>query len=218
MRRALCMALALLAGCAAAPQPEGPQIESGAIVGNSTDPRNRARIRTELASLYYARGSMNIALEELRLAIAADPNFATAHGMFGLVYMELRENALAQGSFERALSLSPDDPDINHNYGWFLCQTNRENESIKYFMQAVRTKRLDGEFEAAYRYVEILFGGRNPYIEAIERNLAFIKEVLRSESWRMLRRNPPVFAAVPDPVGNMRGLMAGYIRKVWTED
>jgi len=86
------------------------------------------------------------------------------------------------------------------------------------FMQQVRNKRLDGEFEAAYRYVEILFGGRNPYIEAIERNLAFIKEVLRSESWRMLRRNPPVFAAVPDPVGNMRGLMAGYIRKVWTED
>jgi hypothetical protein len=86
------------------------------------------------------------------------------------------------------------------------------------FMEQVRNKRLDGEFERAYRYYEILFGGRNPYIEAIERNLAFIREVLRSESWRMLRRNPPVFAAVPDPVGNMRGLMAGYIRKVWTED
>jgi len=138
MKRVLCMALALLAGCAAAPQPEGPQIESGAIVGNSTDPRNRARIRTELASLYYSRGSMNIALEELRLAIAADPNFATAHGMFGLVYMELRENALAQGSFERALSLSPDDPDINHNYGWFLCQTGREAESAAYFLRALR--------------------------------------------------------------------------------
>jgi type IV pilus assembly protein PilF len=138
MRRALCMALALLAGCAAVPQAEGPQIESGAIVGSSTDPRNRARIRTELASLYYARGSMSVALEELRLAIAADPNFATAHGMFGLVYMELRENALAQGSFERALSLSPDDPDINHNYGWFLCQTGREAESAAYFLRALR--------------------------------------------------------------------------------
>jgi type IV pilus assembly protein PilF len=138
MRRALCLALALLAGCAAAPQPEGPQIESGAIVGNSTDPRNRARIRTELASLYYSRGNMNIALEELRLAVAADPNFATAHGMFGLVYMELRENALAQSSFERAMSLSPDDPDINHNYGWFLCQTGREGESAAYFMRALR--------------------------------------------------------------------------------
>ena len=138
MKRVLCMALALLAGCAAAPPPEGPRIESGAIVGNSTDPRNRARLRTELASLYYSRGSMNIALEELRLAIAADPNFATAHGMFGLVYMELRENALAQGSFERALSLSPDDPDINHNYGWFLCQTGREAESAAHFLRALR--------------------------------------------------------------------------------
>ncbi|MFO1457226.1 MAG: HD domain-containing protein [Steroidobacteraceae bacterium] len=86
------------------------------------------------------------------------------------------------------------------------------------FMEQVRAKRLDGEFEGAYRYLEVLFNGRNPYIEAIERNLVFLKEVLRSESWRMLRRNPPVFAAVPDPVGTMRGLMAGYIRKVWTED
>ena len=37
-----------------------------------------------------------------------------------------------------ALRLAPTDPDINHNYGWFLCQTGREDESIKYFMQAVR--------------------------------------------------------------------------------
>lgn len=86
------------------------------------------------------------------------------------------------------------------------------------FMQQVRTKRLDGEFERAYRYLEVLFAGRNPYIEAIERNHAYLKEVLRSESWKMLRRNPPVFAAVPDAVGNMRSLIAGYIRKAWTED
>ena len=39
--------------------------------------------------------------------------------------------------------------------------------------QHMRTKRLDGEFERAYRYLEILFDGRNPYIEAIERNLAY---------------------------------------------
>ena len=58
--------------------------------------------------------------------------------MFGLVYMELRENKLAEQSFERALRLAPNDPDINHNYGWFLCQTEREPESIKYFLQAIR--------------------------------------------------------------------------------
>ena len=35
-------------------------------------------------------------------------------------------------------------------------------------------------------------------------------------SWRLLRRNPPVFAAIPDPMANMRGLMLGYIKKVWS--
>jgi len=129
--------LALLAACAT-PQPEGPKVESTSFSGGSHDPRNRARVRTELAALYYQRGNMNVALEELRLAVAADPGYATAHGMFGLVYMELKENALAQASFERALGLAPDDPDINHNYGWFLCQTSREEQSMAYFQRALR--------------------------------------------------------------------------------
>ena len=138
MKRTIGLALlALLAACAT-PQPEGPKVESTSFSGGSHDPRNRARVRTELAALYYQRGNMNVALEELRLAVAADPGYATAHGMFGLVYMELKENALAQASFERALGLAPDDPDINHNYGWFLCQTSREEQSMAYFQRALR--------------------------------------------------------------------------------
>ena len=140
MRRAgLVLALAaLLAACGTTPEPEGPKVESPTITGGSHDPRNRARVRTELAALYYQRGNMNVALEELRLAVAADPNYATAHGMFGLVYMELKENPLAQSSFERALGLAPEDPDINHNFGWFLCQTGREAEADAYFQRALR--------------------------------------------------------------------------------
>lgn len=137
-RAALGLVLAaLVAGCGT-PQPEGPQVESTSFTGGSHDPRNRARVRTELAALYYQRGNMNVALEELRMAVAADPNYATAHGMFGLVYMDLKENQLAQTSFERALGLAPDDPDINHNFGWFLCQTNREAEALAYFQRALR--------------------------------------------------------------------------------
>jgi len=139
MNRLLCAALAALAGCASQPASQVPSVaDSGAIVGESTDARNRARLHTELASLYYGRGNMGVALEELRTAATADPNYAPAHGMFGLVYMELRERGLAEQSFQRALSLAPQDPDINHNYGWFLCNTDRPAESIKYFMQAIR--------------------------------------------------------------------------------
>lgn len=138
---AAALAPALLAGCetlqTTSSNPE-PSTETGMITGEVSDPRNRAKLRTELAALYYERGNMAVALEELRQAVAADPNYALTYSMFGLVYMDLRENQLAQTNFERALRLSPNDSDINHNYGSFLCQTGREAESIKYFLQAVR--------------------------------------------------------------------------------
>lgn len=86
------------------------------------------------------------------------------------------------------------------------------------FIDETRRKRLDTGFNCAYRYLEPLFGGRNPYIEAIDASLAFLRQILRSESWRLLRRNPQVFAAQPDTMGNVRGLMVGYFKKAWTVD
>ena len=137
-RRISTLALALLVLGACSSTPEGPVADTGTVVGEVGDPRNRARIHTELAAAYFQRGNLAVALEELRIAAAADPGYAPAHSMFGLVYMDLREEQLAAQSFERALRLSPNDGDINHNYGWYLCQTKREPDSIKYFLQAVR--------------------------------------------------------------------------------
>jgi len=137
MRGAALLGVVLIAGCVSH-STEGPSANTGTITGEVGDPRNRARVHTELAAVYYERGNMAVALEELRLASAADRNYPQAHSLFGLVYQELRENKLAEESFKRALDLSPSDPDINHNFGWFLCQTAREKESIGYFLQAVR--------------------------------------------------------------------------------
>jgi hypothetical protein len=83
------------------------------------------------------------------------------------------------------------------------------------FVAEVKAKRLDGEFHGAYRHFEALYGGSNPYMEAIDRNVAYLRQILRSENWRLLRRNPPIFAASHDPMATMRGLMLGYIKKVW---
>jgi hypothetical protein len=83
------------------------------------------------------------------------------------------------------------------------------------FIDEVREKRLERDFDSAYRYLEILYGGRNPYLEAIDRNVEFLRQVLRSESWQLLRRRPPIFAATSDPMSTMRGLMLGYIKRVW---
>lgn len=84
------------------------------------------------------------------------------------------------------------------------------------FMEETRRQRLDSAFHGAYRYIEPLFDGHNPYIEAIDKSLAFLRKVLRSESWRMLRRSPQIHAAEPDSLTSVRGLMVGYFKKAWS--
>lgn len=138
---------ALLAGCAGSLGPSDSvsmetavsgAADSGAIIGDVSPPRERARVHTELAAAYYERGSMGVALEELRIALSADSNYASAYNILGLVHMDLKEFPQAQQSFERGLQLTPNDPDINHNYAWFLCQSGREAMSLRYFLAAIK--------------------------------------------------------------------------------
>ena len=84
------------------------------------------------------------------------------------------------------------------------------------FVRDTRINRLEGEFDHAYRYLEPLFDGKNPYIEAIDRNLGYLDRVLRTERWPMLRRNPPLFTAVPDQLPQVRGLMLNHLKTLWT--
>lgn len=46
-----------------------------------------------------------------------------------------------------------------------------------FYRQFVK-KRLEEDYEASYRWVEPLFGGENPYVEAINRNLGYLEEHL----------------------------------------
>ena len=86
------------------------------------------------------------------------------------------------------------------------------------FVANTRATRLDRDFGRSYRYLESLFDGQNPYIESIDRNMQYLEQVLRSESWRMLRRNPPLHAADPETLGRVRSLMLGYFKKAWLQD
>lgn len=84
------------------------------------------------------------------------------------------------------------------------------------FMKEVRRTRLDGEFEGAWRYLEVLFNGRNPYMEAIQRNMDYLDEVLRTGGWPMLRRDPPCFTWERNPVQNIRSLVLSRLKEAWT--
>ncbi len=123
---------------AAAQRAQAAQQRASLPQPQPTPPAVRARMHTDLAAGYYERGQMDIAIDELNLAVGLDANYAPAYNVYGLVYAVLGENAKAEQNFMRALELAPSDSDIHHNWGWYLCQHKREREALAQFDIAVR--------------------------------------------------------------------------------
>ena len=120
----LAFSLVILAGCGT------PSDSSHAI--------KSAKVHTELAGLYYERAQLGIALDELTQALQADRDYAPAYSVRGLVHMALREDKEAEEDFKRSLHLDNTNSDTHNNYGWFLCQRDREKEAIPQFMAAIK--------------------------------------------------------------------------------
>jgi type IV pilus assembly protein PilF len=99
--------------------------------------RQRAKVHAELGRLYLMEGRYEVALDEARIALEAEGSYAPAHNLMALVYMALRKNELSAQSFRQALQLASGDPEINNDYGWFLCQTGKARESIGHFRVAI---------------------------------------------------------------------------------
>ncbi len=99
--------------------------------------KRAAATRLELASLYFSRGQYSTALDEIKLAIQADPNNGAAYNLSGLIYAALGNIAQADASFQRALQINPRDADTMNNYGWVLCQNQRYKEAEVQFQQAL---------------------------------------------------------------------------------
>ncbi len=125
--------LLLLAGCAASPAGSGSPEAFGGNEENQS-----ARLHTELASQYFARGQYAISLQELRIALSSDSAYAPAYNILGLVHAELREDSQADSHFKRSLDLSPNYSEAHNNYGVFLCQRGRMTESLHHFEEALR--------------------------------------------------------------------------------
>jgi type IV pilus assembly protein PilF len=129
------LALALLAACASG----GGRQADIKTASDQTANEKRAAIRLQLAVGYYQDGKYEVALDEVKQAIATDPQSADAYGMRALIYTAMGENALADESYQRALTIAPGNPDLSNNYGTFLCNGGgRPNAAMAYFDAALK--------------------------------------------------------------------------------
>jgi hypothetical protein len=76
------------------------------------------------------------------------------------------------------------------------------------FYQQVTRDRLNLKFNRAYRYAEVLYGGHNPYIEAIKTNITHLVKVLSTKDWSLLRREPAYFLGIANAAQEIEQLVA----------
>lgn len=135
----LLSATALLAGCAGGGTAATPAAQENYTDSDEPENRKRATNRLRLAVLYFQDGKYNIALDEVKQAILADPGWFEGYNMRGLIFMRTNDFPAAEASFQKALSINPTSPDLRHNYGVMLCKQGRHAEGVRLFAQAMAT-------------------------------------------------------------------------------
>jgi len=143
--------LMLMGGCASFFAPWFPPTQKGALELESehvwlgkeqseSAKKESTKLHTLLAGEYFNRGQYKVAIDEANKSLRTNSNYAPAYNVLGLVYMNLKEDKVAQQNFERALGIAPDDSEIHNNFGWFLCQRKPEqmDQAIKHFMAALK--------------------------------------------------------------------------------
>jgi type IV pilus assembly protein PilF len=148
--RVLTVALAaalLLAGCAGTTGGAGGGGELK-TASDQTPAEKRAGIRLQLAVGYFQDGKLEVALDEVKQAIAINPDFADAYGVRALIYSQMGETKLADENFVRALKLAPRNPELANNYGSFLCQNGRGAQGMGYFEAALKNPAYQSPVKA----------------------------------------------------------------------
>ena len=129
---ALLMAM-LLGACSTGARNSRPAPPS-----NPENPKTKAAtLYTDLGQKYMAQGKLEVALENLNKALAADSNHADAHTVIALLFERIGDNTQAEQHYRRAAELMPKSGNENNNYGAFLCKLGRYDDASVYFVRAI---------------------------------------------------------------------------------
>jgi type IV pilus assembly protein PilF len=135
----------LLAGCVAVAPDGTPRTPEAA-----GDPERLAQVRLALAAEYLGRGQNEVALTEVKRALAARPEMPEAHALQGVIQSRLGDARQADESFQRALRLDPRSGQTMHMYGGFLCQERRWDDAQAMFERALAQPQYRNAVETLF--------------------------------------------------------------------
>jgi len=115
---------------------------------NATKNDDSASIYLQLGVRYMDLNKLEIAKENLQLAIKKDPNNAQVHNALAFLYEKLNDYDKAKEQYEIALDLTPNDWSVQNNFGRFLCERGEYEQGMALLMQAISTQLNDRQWLA----------------------------------------------------------------------
>jgi type IV pilus assembly protein PilF len=116
--------LAVIAGCTSNDHVTTPQ------------PERAAEINLELGIDYLRKGNLQQAKDKIDRSLEQNPRSAKAQSVAGMLYDRLGETSKADGHYQRAVSLEPNNPDIKNNFAVYQCQKKRFDRGEKLALEA----------------------------------------------------------------------------------
>lgn len=89
---------------------------------------------------YMEAGNYEVALHDLEHAIALDRKNGEAYNALAVLHQKLDNPAAAQGSFEKVLSMDPENHGARNNYGRLLCGQGKYNEAMEQFQKVIASR------------------------------------------------------------------------------
>jgi type IV pilus assembly protein PilF len=101
------------------------------------------RIHLQLGVRYLEMNKLELAKENLELAIAQEPNNIQVQNSIAFLYEKLNNTQLANTHYQTALNLAPDDWSVQNNFGRFLCEHGKNQQGLELLTKAIATPLND---------------------------------------------------------------------------
>ncbi len=131
--------------------------------------QEKLQFHKEIAKIYIADGRYQDALRELTLGISTDKCDAETYNLLGIVYLNLKDYAKAEESFNEALKLDPNLSEAYNNLGLLNLLQGSYQQAISYFEKALANPLYANAHSAKTNMAQAyyLLGDKNKAIEIL---------------------------------------------------
>lgn len=105
-------------------------------LASSTKSDNSEDVHLQLGVRYLSMNKLELAKENLLLALKNNSDNTQAHNALAVLYEKLNQPDKAKDHYQIALNLTPDDLGVKNNFGRFLCEHGEFEEGMALLSEA----------------------------------------------------------------------------------